>query len=102
MVDHPKVLLTGCTGFVGSRVARRFLDAGAAIRAIVRRPDADPSLRAYGVPAYEEIVGDFVDRDIAAKAAVGCDVVIHAAATAGPDIEPVRRVNVDGTRSMLE
>jgi nucleoside-diphosphate-sugar epimerase len=102
MIDHAKVLLTGCTGFVGSRIARRFLDAGASIRSIVRRPDVDPLLREQGGAAYEEVVGDFVHRDVAAKAAIGCHVVVHAAATAGPDLEPVRRVNVDGTRSMLD
>jgi nucleoside-diphosphate-sugar epimerase len=101
MSDRTTVLLTGGTGFVGSRIARRLLAAGASIRSIVRRPDADPSLQRRDFPAYEEIVGDFVDPSVAAKAAEGCDLVIHAAATAGPDVEPVRRVNVDGTRSML-
>lgn len=102
MSDRTTFLLTGCTGFVGSRIARRLLGAGASIRAIVRRPDADPALNRRDFPGYEEIVGDFVDPAVAARAAEGCGVVIHAAATAGPDIEPVRRINAEGTRSMLE
>jgi nucleoside-diphosphate-sugar epimerase len=28
--------------------------------------------------------------------------VVHCAATAGPDLEPVRRVNVDGTQSVID
>ena len=93
-----RVLLTGATGFVGSRIAHRLLDSGATIRSIVRRPGADPSLLRAG---YEEIVGDFVEPEVSARAAEGCDLIIHAAATSGPEFEPVRRVNVDGTRSML-
>jgi nucleoside-diphosphate-sugar epimerase len=98
MLEKSRVLLTGATGFVGSRVARRLLDAGATVSAVVRRSGADPSLLG---PHYEETVGDFVDPSVAVKAAVGCDLVVHAAATAGPEMEPVRRVNVDGTRSMI-
>jgi nucleoside-diphosphate-sugar epimerase len=102
MIEHGIVLMTGGNGFVGSRIARWLLDAGVSIRSIVRRADADPSLRSRAGAAYEEVVGDFVDPAVAAKAATGCGVVIHAAATAGPDIEPVRRVNAEGTRSMLD
>lgn len=95
----PRVLLTGATGFVGSRIAHRLLGSGATVRSIVRRSGADPTLlRAE----FEEIVGDFVEPGVAARAAEGCDLVIHAAATSGPDFEPVRRVNVDGTRAMLD
>lgn len=43
-----------------------------------------------------------MEPDLAVRAAEGCDLVIHAAATAGPEVEPVRRVNVEGTRAMLE
>jgi nucleoside-diphosphate-sugar epimerase len=91
-------LLTGATGFVGSRIARRLLAHGSPVRSIVRRGGADSSLIH---PLYEEVVGDFVDPAVASRAAEGCSRVIHAAATGGPDLEPVRRVNVDGTVSML-
>ena len=94
-----RTLLTGATGFVGSRIARRLLDSGAPVRSIVRRAGTDSTLFH---PLYEEIVGDFVDPAVAAGAAVGCGHVIHVAATGGPDLEPVRRINVDGTVSMLE
>jgi nucleoside-diphosphate-sugar epimerase len=93
------ILVTGSTGFVGSRVARRLLAEGARVRAIVRRPGADAALSAHA--GYEEVVGDFVDPGVASAAARGCACVVHAAATSGPEMEPVRRVNVEGTRSML-
>jgi nucleoside-diphosphate-sugar epimerase len=95
----PTVLLTGGNGFVGSRVARRLLARGHRVRAIVRRAGAAPELRH---PLTEEIEGDFIDPAVARRAAEGCGLVVHCAATAGPDPETVRRVNVDGTRSVLE
>ncbi|HET9951679.1 MAG TPA: NAD-dependent epimerase/dehydratase family protein [Candidatus Eisenbacteria bacterium] len=99
MATPERTLLTGTTGFVGSRIARRLFERGAPVRSIVRRAGADPSLNH---PLHEEIVGDFIDPSVAARAAAGCAAVIHAAATGGPDLEPVRRVNVEGTVSMLE
>jgi nucleoside-diphosphate-sugar epimerase len=84
-------------------VARRLVADGVAVRAIVRRAGAAAeSEPALAHARYEEIQGDFVEPAIAAKAAAGCDAVVHAAATSGPEMEPVRRVNVDGTRSMLD
>lgn len=97
------VLLTGGSGFVGSRVARRLAGAGRRIRAIVRARGAAPELSDEGVgPWVEEVEGDFTDPDVAAQAAQGASAVIHCAATVGPDMETARRVNVDGTRAMVE
>ena len=95
----PLALLTGGNGFVGSRVARRLVSLGWRVRAIVRKKGAAPDLRS---PLVEEIEGDFVSRYVASPAAAGCDAVIHCAATAGPDLEPVRRLNVEGTRTIAE
>src|ERR1700752_4124770 len=90
-------LVTGATGFVGSRVALRLASLGCAVRAIVRRMGAAPELRSAGIA---EIEGDFVEAAVARQAAAGADLVVHCAATAGPDLAPVRRVNADGTRSI--
>jgi nucleoside-diphosphate-sugar epimerase len=94
----PVVLVTGGTGFVGSRIARRLAAGGRRVRAIVRATGA-PELEAPGV---EPIVGDFTDREVARAAARGTDAVVHCAATVGPDLETARRVNVEGTRAMVE
>jgi len=95
---QPLALLTGGNGFVGSRVARRLTSLGWRVRAIVRKKGA-PDLR---LPDVEEIEGDFVSRYLMSPAAAGADAVIHCAAGAGPDLEPVRRLNVEGTRTMTE
>ena len=93
------VLVTGGTGFVGSRVALRLAALGSRVRTIVRRAGAAPELRSAGV---EEIEGDFVEPEVARRAAVGADLVVHCAATSGSDLDPVRRVNAEGTRSMVD
>src|SRR6185503_16944575 len=95
----PLVLLTGGNGFVGSRVARRLVSLGWRVRAIVRKKGIASELRS---PLIEEVEGDLVSRYVVSPAAAGCDVVIHCAAGAGPDLEPVRRINVEGTRTMSE
>jgi dihydroflavonol-4-reductase len=89
-------LVTGASGFVGSRIARRLRADGWRVRALVRRHDPSPDLA-----GVEQIVGDFVDRAIAREAGSGMRVIVHSAATADPDRETAARVNVTGTRSMI-
>lgn len=91
------VLLTGANGFVGSRIARRLAAAGRRVRAIVRKPGTAPS-----DAGIEEIEGDFMRPETARTAVAGADAVVHCAATVGPDLEPVRRVNTEGTRVLVE
>jgi len=93
------ILLTGGNGFVGSRLARRLLALGHGVRAITRQANRTPELQHS---LAREIQGDFVDPAVSATAAAGCDLVIHCAGTAGPELDPVRRVNVDGTRAMVD
>lgn len=97
--SRPRVLLTGGNGFVGSRIARRMAGDGYPVRAIVRRPGESPDLTH---PHVEEIEGDFTDPSVTLRAAEGCALVIHCAATGSPDLETARRVNVDGTRCVLD
>lgn len=71
-----KVLLTGATGFIGGHILQALRQAGHPVRAVARRPDAQP--RWSGV---EWIVGDF-GRDTEPDAWRGrltdIDVVINA------------------------
>lgn len=98
-VEGATVLVTGANGFVGGRVCRALVDAGAQVRALVRRPGEASILQ--GVVGLQEIEGDFTDPDDAARVTRGVDAVVHCAAAAGPDHESARRVNTTGTRTLL-
>ena len=89
-------LVTGASGFIGSRIARRLLAEGWGVRAIVRAQDPSPDLT-----GVEQVVGDFVDPAVARDAGQGMRVVIHSAATGSSERDVAMRVNVGGTNSMI-
>jgi dihydroflavonol-4-reductase len=102
MSDSDRVLITGGTGFVGGLVLARLVAQGRPVRALVRRlvdrerlPD----------PRVELALGDLEDEESLARAADGCEVVYHVAGLNQlclADPTPLYRVNVEGTRRMLE
>lgn len=97
-----RILVTGATGLIGGGLARRLLNAGAEVRALVRRPGSASHLRAEGIDVAQ---GDMTDPSSLAKAVAGCDAVAHFAAVLGDEAAPRARfmaVNVAGTRSLLD
>jgi len=94
------ILVTGATGFVGWHVARRLIERGARVRALVRDP-----ARLRELDGVEPVSGDLRDSASLNGAVEGCGVVYHVAAdyrlwTREP--QEMFRSNVDGTRSLLE
>jgi nucleoside-diphosphate-sugar epimerase len=73
-------------------VARRLTALGYRLRAVVRQRGVAEELRSASV---EEIEGDFVSREVTARAAEGADLVVHCAAAAPPDLETARRINLE-------
>lgn len=75
-----KVLVTGASGFVGAHCVRALVDAGHAVRVLVRSPEkAERALLPLGQPRVEVVVGDVTDRASVERAVDGCDGVLHAA-----------------------
>lgn len=96
------VLLTGGTGFVGSRLARKLVERGEPVRCLVRASSSPRNLE--GLPV-ERVVADLRDPDSLARAVDGCDAVFHVAADYrlwSRDPQDLYRSNVDGTRALLE
>ncbi|MFN8177707.1 MAG: NAD(P)-dependent oxidoreductase [bacterium] len=91
-------LVTGANGFVGTRLSRRLLEKGAAVRALVRKAGGSGELAAAGAT---EIVGEFTEAGAAREATAGVDVVVHCAAAFGPDLAGARAVNEGGTRKLV-
>ena len=92
-----KVLVTGAAGFIGAHVVSALTRAGADVRGFDRDEPGD------GVAEW--VRGDVTDRAAVGKAVEGCDAVMHLAAVYSyyrRDAEAMLRVNVEGTRSVLE
>ncbi|MDA1258137.1 MAG: NAD-dependent epimerase/dehydratase family protein [Chloroflexi bacterium] len=108
-------LVTGATGMIGGRIARMLLQRGDRVRVLVRPVaglNSKSAAQASGSAAAEleklgaEIFhGDVTDPTATAHAVDGCVDVYHCAAIVDPfhrDLAEFDRVNVGGTRNVLE
>lgn len=87
-------LVTGATGFVGSRVLARWTARGRRVRALVRDPDA--------LTDSDRVVGDLLDHTTLERAVAGVDVVVHCAVDESDDPDRARAVNEGGTRALAQ
>ena len=77
MTDRAIAAVTGASGFVGSAVVRQLLDAGYAVRAIVRPTSPRANLTGLAVTTREADMRDFAAMTEVLK---GADVLFHVAA----------------------
>jgi len=97
-----RVLVTGGTGFIGSQIVAALVSRGDTVRVLHRA--ASNLIMLEGL-AVEHILGDVLDPEVVARAVAACDLVFHVAAVASywrAQREQVYRVNVDGTRTVME
>ena len=95
------ILVTGATGLVGSYVAEQARERGLRVRALVRSGADCRLLNDWGV---ELAVGQLDDSASLVAACRDVTVVVHCAAKVGDWglVDEFRRVNVEGTRSLLD
>ena len=72
-----KLFITGASGFIGSHVAKEFLDAGHELVALVRNPKKLPSL--YNTPKVTVVEGTLADHEIIFSAMKECQGCVHIA-----------------------
>jgi nucleoside-diphosphate-sugar epimerase len=94
-----KILVTGATGKVGSRLVKRLAQRGDRVRALVRDPMRAADLRED--PRIELVQGDLLAPDSLAAAVRGVDAVVHCAAFfRGATPEQAHAVNYLGSQHL--
>jgi dihydroflavonol-4-reductase len=95
-------LVTGATGHIGNVLIRKLLERGEKVRALIWRGEDTTSIQDLPV---EQVEGDVLDPASLDAALKGVDNVYHLAGIISimPGKHPfVWRVNVEGTRNVLE
>ena len=97
-----KYFVTGATGFVGGVLVRQLREKGHEVHASVRDVNKASDLRALGVQLFR---GDITDKESMREAMQGVDGVFHVAGWYKVGVRDKRdgeRVNIQGTRNVLE
>jgi nucleoside-diphosphate-sugar epimerase len=97
-----KVFVTGATGFIGSHLVPRLLQDGHTVHCMVRSPEKAAALEKSGVKIF---FGDVTNKASITPGMQTCDWVVHLAGIYSfwePDKSIYRKVNVEGTRNVME
>lgn len=97
-----RIFLTGGTGFLGGALAARLARQGHQVIALVRSPQKGDPLAKAGARVVQ---GDITEPESLRAAMEGVEVVYHLAAwyqLGVRDLLGMRRVNVEGTRNVLQ
>lgn len=106
-MSQTQVLITGGTGFIGSRLALKCLEQGYGVRVYgqVNTPAEEDNKQAIEKAGAELILGPITDKEKLFDITKGVDVVYHLAAAQHEANVPDQLfwdVNVEGTRNILE
>ncbi|NOY99445.1 MAG: SDR family oxidoreductase [Chloroflexi bacterium] len=96
------ILVTGATGHIGNVLVRQLVEKGKQVRALIWRGEDTTPLQNLDI---EMVAGDVLDPESLHQAVQGVEQVYHLAGVISimPGQQPlVWRVNVEGTRNMLQ
>jgi nucleoside-diphosphate-sugar epimerase len=101
-----KVFIAGASGVLGRRLVRQFVARGHSVIGLARSPKSEAAIKDAGGEPHQ---ADLFDADSLARAAEGCDTVIHAATAIPTKQKPVSadwamndRIRRKGTRCLTE
>ena len=95
-----KVVVTGATGFIGSRITHQLLALGHQVR-ILRRESSKLDLLGEAACHVEHAIGSITDPESVSDAVRETEVVFHAAAIVDLGARRVQRANVEGTANVV-
>jgi dihydroflavonol-4-reductase len=101
-MSNEKVLVLGASGFLGSHVVKALCAAQRDVRVMVRASSDTTTID--GLPV-ERCIGDVLDSDSLRAAMTGCHAVYYCVVDTRAwlrDVTPLRRVNIDGLRNVLD
>ena len=96
------VLVTGATGFIGGHLLPRLINTGHTVVCLARDPTA---LASFTSSNLRTVRGDVTDSTSVRQAISGCHAVVHLANVYAfwlRELSVYERVNVDGTRHVME
>ena len=106
MKHKPKqILLTGGAGFIGSNIVKILQERYPTTKLRILHLPKENLLNLEGLTGLELMPGDITNADDIKRAVTGCDVVFHLAAIYAfwlPDMSIMDRINVGGTRLLME
>ena len=97
-----KILVTGATGFLGTRVTQLLAEHGHTLTALCRRTSQTQAIDAF---VAGKVIADVTDPVLSVRAAAGHDALVHMAADLSHwsrNRDRIYRTNVIGTRIMAE
>jgi len=95
------ILVVGATGYIGSRLVPRLLDAGYPVRALARRPDKLAGRVWARHPRLEIVAGDVLQAETLATAVGGCRAAYYLVHSMNPGVEDFAAADRQAARNMV-
>jgi nucleoside-diphosphate-sugar epimerase len=92
-----RLLVTGITGTLGERVAKRFVKECVEVRGLIRDEKHVNRLNDLGI---KPVIGELTNRESLVEATKKIDIVIHCAAYLGDDWDLAKDSNVTGVENI--
>lgn len=102
MSVNKHIAVTGATGFLGGHLCERLLNDGFTVSILARNPD---KATVFKDRVAKTVIGDIADKNAIAELVDGADIVMHLVSnfrTASGPPESYRKINFDGTATVLE
>ncbi|WP_430786686.1 NAD-dependent epimerase/dehydratase family protein [Virgibacillus flavescens] len=96
-ISDKKLLVTGVTGTLGERAAKKFLEEGATVIGLIRDRRNASKLIGLGI---NPVLGDLANKDSLVDVTENIDIIVHCAAYFGDELDEAIRSNITGVENI--